>query len=820
MPKTLRMPHLARPVRYGLGLLLALLAGTASAAEAPPPAGVTPELRRQAVNVLREVLRQEPEWVKVHAAEFLLGLDYPQGVRDMFLRELEAHGREPKYRNGIWRVLAQGTGDDAEARRWKNMIRDVAADPKSPDRLHAMESLAKVGYKVSAAEAGPFEAAAREPSGAMAVCAAWVLANSGRPEAQPRLAELLESGDATTRGLAAYALRHIAGVSESVRQRIVELAQREPVGSAARLHLVCAAALDAPQDRPNPFTAALLQYAANGPTADRYQACDTLGRLATDADLPLLSGLLSDAAADVRSSAAAAVLHVGRRVPRRLGAIDWGVIALYAAGMIAVGWYYSRRVRSREEYLLGGRRMNSLTVGVSMFASLISTISYLAYPGEVIKNGPMILSVVAAYPAVIWVVGWLIIPYIMKLKVTSAYEILEYRLGLGVRLLGSLLFLTLRLLWMGVIIYAATTKVVVPLFGLPAYATPIVCVALGLITVMYTSMGGIKAVVLTDVIQSVILFGSAILIVVFVTCSLGGVSGWWPARWPEQWPVPKLFDAGARMSFFPVVIATFMWHVSTSASDQIAIQRYLSTKDARGARAVLITTLAADTVIGTILVAAGLGLWGYFRANPHLLPDGGTLVSQADRLLPQFIVVGFPVGFSGLVVAGLLASAMSCLAAGVNSSCSVITVDFIDRLRPRRPAPSAPAAGRVRLAKYVSVAVGITVVLLSFLIEIIPGNLLELAYKVVNLLTAPIFGLFFMALFVRWATGFGTFAGAIFGIATAVAINFWEQLTGTKAVVSFLWAMPASFVVEVGVASLVSLLPVGRGPVRLDSNGT
>ena len=84
----------------------------------------------------------------------------------------------------------------------------------------------------------------------------------------------------------------------------------------------------------------------------------------------------------------------------------------------------------------------------------------------------MILSVVAAYPLVILVVGWLIIPFIMRLRVTSAYEILEYRLGLGVRLLGSLLFLTLRLLWMGVIIYAATTKVVVPLFGLPASRRP------------------------------------------------------------------------------------------------------------------------------------------------------------------------------------------------------------------------------------------------------------------------------------------------------------------------------------------------------------
>jgi SSS family solute:Na+ symporter len=773
---------------------------------------VTPELRGQAVAVLRSVLGRESGWVKVHAAEFLLALDYPQGVRDMFLQEWEVHGHEPQYRHGIWRVLAESTGDDAEATRWKSKIRDVAADPAAADRLHAMESLAKVGYKLSVAEAGRFEDAARSPSGALAVYAAWVLVNSGRPGAEARLAELLESSDAATRGAAAYALGHLGDVPAAVQQKVVELAKQElsqggPAASAARIHLVCAAALYASPGRPNEFQARLLECAADGPEADRFQACLTLGRLATDVDLPMLSGLLTDPAADVRCGAAAAVLHVGRRVPRHLGAVDWGVIGLYAAGMLAVGWYYSRRVRSREEYLLGGRRMNSLTVGVSLFASLISTISYLAYPGEVIKNGPMILCMVAAYPLVILVVGGLIIPFIMKLRVTSAYEILEYRLGLGVRLLGSLLFLTLRLLWMGVIIYAATTKVVVPLFGLPAYATPVVCAALGLVTVMYTSMGGIRAVVLTDVIQSIILFGSAILIVVFVTYSLGGVSGWWPARWPEQWPAPKLYDPGVRVSFLSALIASFAWHVCTSGSDQIAIQRYLSTKDVRGARTVLVTTLAADTIIGTILVAAGLGLWGYFRANPHLLPDGGTIVAQADRLLPQFIVVGFPVGLSGLVVAGLLASAMSCLAAGVNSSCSVITVDFIDRLRPNR---SPEPAGRVRLAKYVSVLIGVAVVLLSFLIQIIPGNLLELAYKVVNLLTAPIFGLFFMALFVRWATGFGTIVGALFGIAAALTINFWEPITGTRPIVSFLWAMPVSFVVEVGLASLLSLLPLGR----------
>jgi SSS family solute:Na+ symporter len=139
----------------------------------------------------------------------------------------------------------------------------------------------------------------------------------------------------------------------------------------------------------------------------------------------------------------------------------------------------------------------------------------------------------------------------------------------------------------------------------------------------------------------------------------------------------------------------------------------------------------------------------------------------------------------------------------------VITVDFLERFRSQ--GGSADGGRQMRLAKRVSWLVGLTVILLSFLMQFIPGNLLELCYKVVNLLTAPIFGLFFMALFVRWATGWGTIVGAICGVTAAICINFWEQLTGTKGI-SFLWSLPISFVVEVGVASLLSLISAGRRP--------
>ena len=149
------------------------------------------------------------------------------------------------------------------------------------------------------------------------------------------------------------------------------------------------------------------------------EAGQTLAQIGDRTDLPMLVGLLDNRDPDIRATAADTILRIGRREPHHLVLADWAVIAAYALGMLSVGWYYSRRTKTREAYLLGDRQMRPLMVGVSLFASLISTISYLAWPGEVIKNGPMLaIGTVLAYPLIVLVVGGLMIPFIMRLKVT------------------------------------------------------------------------------------------------------------------------------------------------------------------------------------------------------------------------------------------------------------------------------------------------------------------------------------------------------------------------------------------------------------------
>lgn len=519
-------------------------------------------------------------------------------------------------------------------------------------------------------------------------------------------------------------------------------------------------------------------------------------------------------------------MSIGEEVEAGISAIDWIVIVAYAVGMLGVGWYCSRRATTTEDYLLGGRAMKPWAVGLSLFATLLSTLSYLAVPGEMINHGPMLASQIVVFPFIILVVGWFLIPWIMKLNVTSAYEILEIRLGVSVRMLGAVFFLSMRLMWMSVIIYATTSKVLIPMLGWDESATPYACAVLGAITVIYTSMGGLRAVVITDVVQTFILLGGAALTIVLITVNLGGVSEWWPTRWDPNWdPLKIWFDADARVTVAATAVSVFAWYVCTAGSDQMAIQRYLATRDVKAARSMFNTSMACNALVLVLLSVLGLALLAYFQTHPEQLAAGQTISESADQLLPRFIVIGLPEGISGLVVAALLAAAMSSLSSGINSSCSVITVDFVDRFR----AADSPETDHVKLAKSVSWVVGIAVVALSLGAGMVSGNLLEVTFKVVNLLVAPLFVLFFLAMFVPWANSFGALAAGAAGVAVAVGIAFgatvsigvaWILPESVAAVVSiplvwlsgfsFLWIMPGSFVAGLAVGMVASLAPIGQ----------
>ncbi|MBN2012787.1 sodium/solute symporter [candidate division KSB1 bacterium] len=783
--------------------------------------GVNDVVRKKAVNELHTVLKTQSQWVKVHAAEYLLALSYPDSIKEIFLDELQNYGTTPQYRIGIWRTLARASYDANEKQKWIDHIWDSFLDDNSPDRMHAAETLSKLNENLLSRNPKIAMSLAQGDDKKLAAFVSWGMAvNSDNQLYINQLVGMLNSDDLETRKLAAYGIRLNIPINPEQWDVLYQAAINEPDSSSAAVYLVGAALVRLPEQHESDEIRAQLdkrlrKFMFSKTKENRFHACEALAANGAIDDVQFLTKLLNGKSslqddtlspdilaaqnADVRSAAANAILRIYRRLPHKMAFADWFVIALYGIGMLTIGWYYAGRTKSSEDYNLGGRNMNPVMVGLSLFASILSTLSYLAYPGEMIKNGPIYFLNLLVFPLVYIIVGWLFIPIIMRMKVTSANEILEIKLGGSVRLLGTFFFLSLRLLWMATIIYATVDNILLPIFGINSQYLPLICAAMGIVTLAYTSMGGLRAVVLTDVIQTVILIGGIIVTIVLISIHFGGVSAWLPSDWPVHWPKAKFgFDPTTRVTMANAMLMVFMWYICTAGSDQIAIQRYLATKDAKSARHTFGISVATNLVVQVLLGLAGLALLAFFTAAPNLLPDGNTIFSVSDRLFSQFILLKLPVGITGLLTAGLMAAAMSSLSSGMNSSATVISEDIIKRFTRDRFASDEQ---QLRHAKYTAFVIGTVVVIISMFLGNVQGNLLDILIKVVNLFVGPLFLLFFMAMFIPWATATGTFIGGLSCTAIAIAISFYNIFG-----IAILWSLPISFAGGVVIGIMFSFL--------------
>lgn len=483
--------------------------------------------------------------------------------------------------------------------------------------------------------------------------------------------------------------------------------------------------------------------------------------------------------------------------------VDWIIVFLYAASTIGLGWHFGRKQKNTNEYFVGSGKMNPWLIGVSLFATLLSSISYLAIPGEVLGKGPMYLTNYIAYPFVFIVLGSVILPVYMRQRVTSAYELLEAKLGVSIRMLGVTMFLMLRLVWMSLLVYLTASAIAI-MIGVEdkAWGVPLIVFVTGFFAITYTSLGGLRAVVVTDLIQTILLYGGALLVIGTVTYKMGGFA-WFPTEWQGQiWDDQPIFswDPSTRITVVGSILSVFLWTTCTSAGDQVSVQRFMATEDAAAARKAIGMQLIVAFIVGATLGLVGVALLGYFQANPQLLPEGITLAENADKIFPQFIAFHLPPVVTGLVVSGLFAAAMSSIDSGVNSITAVSVTDILPRFGKKPESDEQ----HLKFARTLAVVIGLVVMSLSLVIKYIPGNFMAVTNKTVNLLTVPIFLLFFFALFVPFANATGVWIATIASVTVAVLIAFGGVFFGTDPVtgldpVSFQWISPCALVVGVVV---------------------
>ena len=487
--------------------------------------------------------------------------------------------------------------------------------------------------------------------------------------------------------------------------------------------------------------------------------------------------------------------------------IDWLIIAIYGCSTLGLGWYYGRRQKSTKEYFVGSGNMPWFLIGVSLFATLLSTISYLSIPGEVLGKGPIYLVSLLALPVSYGIVAYFILPVYMQFRLTSAYELLEIRLGLSIRMLGAVMFLGLRLVWMSLLVFLAA-KAMSMMMGVGEDWIPYIVLVTGFVAVMYTSLGGLRAVVITDFVQTVLLFGGAVTVIGVVTWDQGGF-GWIPTQWQTHWDSQPLisFDPATRLTVLGTFISIVVYYVCTAAGDQVSVQRFMATRETGTARRAYLTQLGVTALITTTLAFVGLALLGYFQAHPEALGPDMELKANADSIYPRFIAFHLPAGISGLVVAAMFAAAMSSIDSGVNSITAVVMTDFLERFgyHPKTE------RGHVLAARCLAFAVGAIVVVGSSFMDSIPGNYTAITGKTTNLLVTPIFALFFFAVFAPHTRPAAVWVGWFFGVLSAVLVAFSGPIFGYNPEtgydpISFQWIGPVSLVVNLVAAYMANLV--------------
>lgn len=471
------------------------------------------------------------------------------------------------------------------------------------------------------------------------------------------------------------------------------------------------------------------------------------------------------------------------------GILNTAILIAYLVGMVTIGLALAGRQKTTEDYFLAGRNMPWLAVGMSMFASLTSATTYMGVPGFAYgQNIAMIFGVAMSLVAAP-ILARLFYPVYRKHRVTTSYEFILLRYGPWARRAVSALFVLGRLGWLGIVIYAPAKAMSVA-SGMPL---TLAIAAMGLLAVTYTVLGGLSAVIWTDVVQFVILFGGAVWLAgTLVTHVPGGLAQIAHiAAQAGKFDVFDWTDLG-ELTVLSAAIGWFFVFLNEYGTDQVTVQRLLAVRTDAGVVKAIVFNAVNDLVINALLIFIGLGMFAYFQAFPDRLDPA----LETDGILPFYIMHILPRGVSGLLVTGIFAAAMSSVDSGINSVSTVIVNDWIKPLRGAGQVHTSDVA----LARWLTVILGVLATVAALYASRI-GNIVQMWMNVMGLFAAPVLSIFVLGILTRRAHFRGWLVGACGGIALTVFL----QRTRAEWLMP-IWYVPISFVVTTFIGYAVSRL--------------
>jgi len=414
--------------------------------------------------------------------------------------------------------------------------------------------------------------------------------------------------------------------------------------------------------------------------------------------------------------------------------IDWLVIGVYFLLVAGIGFYFSRRNENFADFMFGGGNMPWLAVGISLIATSVSANTFLGNPADAYASDMRLLMLNVGSLIAIVVVGVYFIPRFRASGVQSAYELLEKKFSRPVRVMAASFYSCHLLLRMGMLIYGPAL-VLVKITGAPFW----VCAAsMGIFAMLYTSMGGIKAVTATDIIQFFIFFGGGLLGIYYCVKGVGGFAKTWElaaeagkTRWFDF-----SFDPASDRNVLSACLVYAVFEVAIRGCDQQFVQRYLSTKSLRTANYSSITSSLLGICVGLVFFTLGAFIYVYFQ----VAKVAEISTSQVNEVLPFFIIHVLPTGIKGLLVAAILAADMSSLSSVLTALSNTTVIDL------KKQAQGGPGVALKSAKRWIWIW-GLLGMGASFLCAIGNVSILTKALFFTSLFIGPLLAIFLLAFF-------------------------------------------------------------------------
>lgn len=441
--------------------------------------------------------------------------------------------------------------------------------------------------------------------------------------------------------------------------------------------------------------------------------------------------------------------------------LDLLVFFTYLLLVVGFGISFSFRKRTASDFTTGGGRLPSWAIGMSIFATFVSSISFLALPGNAYSGNWNGFVFSLSIPLATWVAVRYFVPLYRKLGSESAYYFLEQRFGPWARIYASICYLLTQLARMGAIMYLLA----LPMQALLGWSIPVIILVTGLSVLIYSMLGGIEAVIWTDAIQGIILIGGALACLGVIFWEIpGGVSEVFQVAEANEKFSLGSFDLDFTTStFWMVLVYGLFINLQNFGIDQSYVQRYLTAKTEKDAKRSTWLGSLLYLPVSFLFFFIGTALFAFYQSKPLLLPDG----TAGDKVFPFFIVNQLPAGITGLLIASIFAAGMSTVSTSINSSATVILSDHFKKYI--QPNPSEKTS--LLVLRLSSLGMGLLSILVGFAFNGV-ASALDAWWALSSIFSGGILGLFFLGLLGKTKK-----PQAILSVTLGVLVIAWMSLS-------------------------------------------